>query len=99
MTIVAPEPDLAPGVLPVAEPFSALRPPRPSVLALARDMDAELQVGRVAAVDGDRHRVHLTGGQTLRYDALVLAVGARPRRVIDRDSPSSERRAGPQSNG
>jgi hypothetical protein len=84
VTMVAPEPGPAPVVLPVAQPFSAVRPARPPALALARDMDAELLVGRVAAVDGDRRRVRLADGQTLRYDALVLAIGARPRPALDR---------------
>lgn len=39
---------------------------------------AALVGGRVASVDAARHLVTLDGGEILTYDALVLAVGARP---------------------
>ncbi len=39
---------------------------------------ATLLNGRVGAVDPGRHAVVLEGGEVLTYDALVLAVGARP---------------------
>ncbi|HTI35711.1 MAG TPA: FAD-dependent oxidoreductase, partial [Miltoncostaea sp.] len=39
---------------------------------------ATLVGGRVASVDGGRHLATLDGGELLSYDALVLAVGARP---------------------
>lgn len=39
---------------------------------------ATLRPGRVAAVDPARHLAMLAGGELLTYDALVVAVGARP---------------------
>jgi sulfide:quinone oxidoreductase len=39
---------------------------------------ATLVNGRVASVDPGRHMVTLDGGEVVTYDALVLAVGARP---------------------
>jgi sulfide:quinone oxidoreductase len=39
---------------------------------------ATLVGGRVASVDAERHLVTLEGGELLTYDALVVAVGARP---------------------
>jgi sulfide:quinone oxidoreductase len=39
---------------------------------------ATLLGGRVAAVDAGRHIAALDGGELVSYDALVLAVGARP---------------------
>jgi sulfide:quinone oxidoreductase len=80
LTFVAPEPeDMASAA---SEPFAA-SPRRPCpTAALAHDLGADLVTGRVVAVDGDRHQVVLDDGWTLPYDALVLAVGARPRAVV-----------------
>jgi len=43
-------------------------------------LDAELLLGRRAVgLDTDRHVVTLDGGESLAYDGLVIATGARPR--------------------
>lgn len=47
-----------------------------------RDRDIELRTSaRVTAVDPRRREVLLAGGEALRYDALVLATGARARTI------------------
>ncbi len=44
------------------------------------DNDVELRLGtRVAAIDRSAKNVTLQGGETIGYDALVIATGARPR--------------------
>jgi NADPH-dependent 2,4-dienoyl-CoA reductase/sulfur reductase-like enzyme len=50
---------------------------------MASSLGAEPRRGRVAEVDADRRRVLLADGDHMDYDVLVLAPGARPRRVID----------------
>jgi sulfide:quinone oxidoreductase len=90
LTFVAPEPDdprlgATHASAPLSDPFAPVpRRPCPTA-ALAHGLGADLHGGRVLEVDGDRHQVHLDDGWTLGYDALVLAVGARPRPVVDAD--------------
>jgi len=52
----------------IAWPIRAMVRDRPDVLTL---------LARVIGVDADARRVELEGGQTLAYDTLVLATGAR----------------------
>ena len=40
---------------------------------------AELRTGRAASLDVEAHKVELTDGGTLGYDALIAATGVRPR--------------------
>jgi sulfide:quinone oxidoreductase len=49
----------------------------PTLRHAARAARAELYGGRVDVVDGRRHEVRLADGRRVRYDVLVLAVGAR----------------------
>jgi sulfide:quinone oxidoreductase len=83
VTVVAPEPETDLAALPVAGPF-VVSGDRQDLATIAKDVGAELVRGRAVAVDAHRHRVHLDGGRALAYDVLVLAVGASPRRTIDR---------------
>jgi sulfide:quinone oxidoreductase len=82
LTLVAPEPGAT--FHGVSEPFSARHAHRSSVRALAGNVRAAVFGGRVAEVDAADHRLLLGDGRSLRYDALVLAVGARPRVAYDR---------------
>lgn len=46
------------------------------------DVDAELRLGEeVVEVEPDRHAVRLAGGERLDYVRLLIATGARPRRL------------------
>ena len=49
---------------------------------LCQDTDAQLTVGRLAAVCAARREISLTDGRTLPYDALVVACGARSERWL-----------------
>lgn len=49
---------------------------------VAHGVDLRL-ASRVQAIDRSSRTVHLAGGQPLRYGTLVLATGARPRRLGD----------------
>lgn len=44
----------------------------------ARDIDLRLNT-RVSKIDADAHTVQIQGGETLKYDKLLLATGAEPR--------------------
>ena len=62
----------------VAEPFGAERAPDIDIAAIAADHDARVRRDQLASVDPDLRRVRTVGGETLAYDALLVAVGASP---------------------
>jgi sulfide:quinone oxidoreductase len=77
ITIVAPDEDFTYRPLSVGEPFAlggALKLPLETV---ARDVGADLRRDALAAVDTDAHTVRLESGDTVAYDALLVAIGAR----------------------
>ena len=99
LTFVAPVNHAAPRPLRTAEPFVAFRRRRCDLPAVVSSLGAELRRGRVAEVDADRHRVLLADGDELDYDVLVLAPGARPRRVLDTAALTLFGAAGPAAVG
>jgi sulfide:quinone oxidoreductase len=62
----------------VAEPFDAGGPRRFDIRRIAADHDVDLRRDRLASVDTDAQRVRTTAGESVQYDALVVAVGGRP---------------------
>jgi len=83
ISIVAPGPDFVYRPASVAEPFGQGQPRRYALGAIAEAFHAELVVDAVESVDGRAHSLCTTGGDTVRYDALLLALGARPQPVWD----------------
>jgi sulfide:quinone oxidoreductase len=61
----------------VAEPFARGHAARHAMADMARDAGARLVADSVVAVDDDARTARTAGGETLRYDALLLATGAR----------------------
>jgi sulfide:quinone oxidoreductase len=80
--LVAPETEFTYRPLAVAEPFRVGEMRRFPLERLVRAAGAELRRGAVAAVDAEGKTVTLEDGAELAYDALVLALGGRPRAVI-----------------
>jgi sulfide:quinone oxidoreductase len=83
ITLVAPEPDFVLRPLLVAAPLGATAPVRLPLAELAADIGFRLVQAKLDSVDPDRHRVILRSGDTLRYDTLVLALGARTLPAFD----------------
>jgi sulfide:quinone oxidoreductase len=77
VTLLAADPDFVYTPLWVAEPFDLGRPARIPLARFAADHGAELHRGALAGVDADLRLAWTTGGDVLRYDALVVASGAR----------------------
>ncbi len=78
LTIVAPNEELVYRPLSVREPFayrSAQRYPLPDI---ARDVGAQLVSDSFGWVEPEKRTAHTESGQEIAYDALLLAVGARP---------------------
>jgi NADH dehydrogenase FAD-containing subunit len=59
-------------------PFHEGHERRYPLARIAADVAARLTRGTLSAVYADRNRVKTLTGDELRYDALVVAVGARP---------------------
>jgi sulfide:quinone oxidoreductase len=76
--LLAPEDEFVYRPLSVAEPFKLAQPARVDIAELAAGHGARYRRDAVTSVDPSRRTLHAESGRTLRYDALVLAVGARP---------------------
>ena len=66
----------------VLEPFVRIPPRRLALAKVAAELGATLEHDSVAAVECDRRLLHTAGQRELRYDALVVAVGARTSEVL-----------------
>ncbi|HUA48810.1 MAG TPA: FAD-dependent oxidoreductase [Solirubrobacteraceae bacterium] len=60
----------------VTEPFAGSVARRYSIDEIARDIGAELALDTFKWLEADRRLVHTAGGESLEYDALLLAPGA-----------------------
>jgi sulfide:quinone oxidoreductase len=77
LTLLSPEADFVYRPVAVLEPFVGEQPRRLALAKVAAELNATLEHDTLARVDAER-RVLLTGGEReVRYDALVVAVGAR----------------------
>src|SRR5919199_1424752 len=78
LALVAPEEHFALRALTVFEPFGGGDPRRHALAEVTEDLGAAWHRDAVIRVDRARHTVRLASGAALRYDVLVLAVGALP---------------------
>lgn len=83
LTLLSPSDELVLPALSVAEPFALGHAQHVALQAVIDRTGAELVSGSLAAVDDTQHRVSLEAGGELAYDALLIAVGARPVARID----------------
>ena len=95
-TILAPDDEFATHAMAVLIPFAAGDVAHEPVAGLARSAGARLRRGRLAAVDVAAHEVTTADGETIGYDALLIAVGAvqrvPPRHVLAFGAPGTEER-------
>jgi sulfide:quinone oxidoreductase len=82
VTLVSASPTLAYKPAATAEAFDESPPRTYDLQAIAEDVGASLRLDRLEAVASHDHSVRLKSFAFLQYDALVLAVGARPIRSI-----------------
>jgi sulfide:quinone oxidoreductase len=80
--LVTPEREFAYRPLAVAEPFQVGEVRRFPLDRLVEAAGAELRNGTLVEVDADEKRTVLADGQSISYDALVLALGAQPRDAV-----------------
>jgi sulfide:quinone oxidoreductase len=79
ITLIAPEPDFIYRPMTVREPFAFGPAERYPIGEFAAEIGAELAVDRFEWVDPAGQVAHTASGGELAYDALILALGARPR--------------------
>jgi sulfide:quinone oxidoreductase len=79
ITLLAPEPEFAYRPMRVREPFGYSVAKTYQVPEIARDIGADFVEDAFKRLDADRSTVHTEQGAELRYDALLLAMGARLR--------------------
>jgi sulfide:quinone oxidoreductase len=77
-TMLTPEPEFVYRPLRVREPFGSSTAERYSLEEIARDIGVELKHDAFKRLDPDRRVVHTEAGEAIAYDALLLALGARP---------------------
>ena len=80
--LIAPEPDFTYRPLAVAEPFQAGEVRRFPLDRLVHGAGAELRNGTLVGVDAEAKRALLGNGQSVGYDALLLALGAQPLEAV-----------------
>lgn|SRR6185437_257225 len=77
-TVLAPNEELVYRPLSVCEPFALARPARYPLAPMIDDLGAELVADELADVEAQRRVVRTRAAAELDFDALVLALGARP---------------------
>jgi sulfide:quinone oxidoreductase len=78
MTLIAPNREFVYRPMTVREPFSYSLARRYSLEPIVRAAGARLLAEELDWIDRDEHIAHTNTGKALGYDALVLALGARP---------------------
>jgi sulfide:quinone oxidoreductase len=77
LTLADAQPDFTYRPMKVAEPFARGRATRHAMADVARDAGARLVADAVVSVDDEARVAHTAKGEALRFDALLLATGAR----------------------
>ncbi len=83
ITLLAPERDFHYRPMAVAEPFAIAHARHIALVAICADFGARHVTGALAHVDPAQRRVVTSGGEQIRYDALVIACGTRIRPAFD----------------
>lgn len=76
-TLLAPDEEFVYRPMTVREPFAYAAARRYRLERIAKDAGAELLSDELTWVDPGRRTLHTKAGQTLEYDALLLALGAK----------------------
>lgn len=99
VTLLAPEPEFVYRPMRVCEPFAYPGAERYDLSVIARDIGIEFRQEAFGWLDPARRVVHTTGGDRLPYDALLLALGARPLPAFTHALTLDDRRLDEQLHG
>ena len=94
LTLISPDLDLVYRPLAVLEPFAPSGVARYPLERITADVGARWVRDGLSSVDHASRVVHTDGGATLRYDALLLAIGARESSPYDHACMFTDRDAG-----
>lgn len=92
VTVVAPGADFVYRPMAVREPFSYGPASSYPLAQIVHDAGAQLMSDELAWIDPARQIAHTEAGQKLAYDALVLALGAKPHPHFDQALTIDDRR-------
>lgn len=81
--LLAPEPEFSFRPIAVAEPFGLGEVRRLELAQIAAEHDAHLRQGALAAVDASEGLARTDSGESLAYDFLVVATGARQHPALE----------------
>ena len=98
-TLLAPESEFVYRPLRVREPFAGPSARHYPLEEIARDIGLELRQDAFTRLDAQQRTVHTKGGEQLRYDALLLALGARPHPRFEHALTLDDRRLDAQLHG
>ncbi len=82
ITLLAPNKEFVYRPMTVREPFGFSAARRYPLDEIARDIGADLRADSFKWLDPTARVVHTEAGEELRYDALLLALGALPHRAL-----------------
>lgn len=99
VTMVAPGPDFVYRPMRVREPFAGPEARRYPLDEIARDTGIELKRDEFKWLDPAARLVHTKAGDTLSYDALLLALGAHPHPRLSNAVTLDDRRLDEQLHG
>jgi sulfide:quinone oxidoreductase len=77
VTVIAPNAELVYRPMVVREPFAYAGAQRYPLAPMVEDAGATLLVGELAWIDRAARTIHTKAGESIEYDALVLALGAK----------------------
>ena len=80
--LLAPEREFVNRPLAVAEPFGLAHPARIDLAEIAAEHGARHRRDALRSLNSARRTLHTKSGRTLRYDALLLAIGARSAEAV-----------------
>ncbi len=78
ITVIAPNDELVYRPMTVTEPFAFDGARHYKLAPIVADAGARLLVDELDWIEPQKNTLHTKGGETIEYDALILAMGARP---------------------
>jgi sulfide:quinone oxidoreductase len=96
VTLIDPGTEFVYRPMAVREPFTRMPAQRYPLAAVAADAGAELVADAFRWLDASGRVLHTKGGRAVNYDALVLALGARPRAPFRHATTINVNRVGEQ---
>ncbi|HXP37683.1 MAG TPA: FAD-dependent oxidoreductase [Solirubrobacteraceae bacterium] len=92
VTVIAPDSELVYRPMAVTEPFSFGGANHYTLAPIVADAGAQLLADKLDWIEPEQNKLHTAAGETIDYDALILAIGARPRPRYEHCTTIDDRR-------